>query len=127
MSQLFSMLLWNTCLAGGLALIVYFAQRSRWLKCHPSLWHLLWLLVLVKLVVPPVFTVPVVLQPTSQSIRPSEETSTPTTLAGEIDSSWPELNRRESANRVVVIHGSRGSCVRLLHSHADRSWSRSRP
>jgi beta-lactamase regulating signal transducer with metallopeptidase domain len=72
MSPLFTMLLWNTSLAGGLALVVYLAQRFQWPKCHPSLWYVLWLLVLLKLIVPPVFTFPVALQTSSQAIEPND-------------------------------------------------------
>ena len=59
MSPLISTLLWNTILAGGLATVVYLLQRFEWLKSRPGLLHCLWLLVLLKLVFPPIYTIPV--------------------------------------------------------------------
>ena len=59
MSQILSVLLWNACLAAGLAVVVFLAQRIWRLRFHPNLWHALWLLVLLKLATPPIFSVPV--------------------------------------------------------------------
>ena len=59
MSQIINVLLWNACLAGGLAVVVFLAQRIRYLRNQPHVCHALWLLVLVKLVTPPLFAVPV--------------------------------------------------------------------
>jgi polyhydroxyalkanoate synthesis regulator phasin len=59
MSQIINVLLWNACLAGGLAVVVFVAQRIRHLRNQPHVCHALWLLVLVKLVTPPLFAVPV--------------------------------------------------------------------
>lgn len=69
MSPLVTTLLWNTLLAGGLALAVYGAQRLRWLKWQPGVWYSLWLLVLLKLVTPPVFMIPVTVQPDVQNFQ----------------------------------------------------------
>ena len=48
MLPILHVLLWNAGLAAVLALLIFAVQRSGRLKCHPSLWHALWLLVLVK-------------------------------------------------------------------------------
>jgi beta-lactamase regulating signal transducer with metallopeptidase domain len=56
----------NLCVSGALAAIAYGVQRH---GRHPLLAHLLWLLVLVKLVTPPVFTMPLI--PVATSV-PSE-------------------------------------------------------
>lgn len=58
MSQFISLIFWNTALAGLLGGIVFLAQRHAWLKSRPGLAHFLWLMVLLKLVVPPVYSVP---------------------------------------------------------------------
>ena len=59
MLQIFHVLLWNACLAAGLAITIFLTQRTRYLRCQPTLWHGLWLLVLLKLVTPPIFAIPV--------------------------------------------------------------------
>jgi hypothetical protein len=59
MSHLISGLLWNTCLAGSLAIVIFLAQQTRYLRIRPHVCHALWLLVLVKLIGPTLFAVPV--------------------------------------------------------------------
>ena len=59
MSHIISGLLWNTCLAGGLAIVLFLAQQTRYLRIRPHVCHALWLLVLVKLISPTFITIPV--------------------------------------------------------------------
>ena len=59
MSHIISGLLWNTCLAGGLAIVVFLAQQTKYLRIRPQVCHELWLLVLVKLISPTFFAIPV--------------------------------------------------------------------
>ena len=59
MSHIISGLLGNTCLAGGLAILLFLAQQTRYLRIRPHVCHALWLLVLVKLISPTFFAVPV--------------------------------------------------------------------
>jgi beta-lactamase regulating signal transducer with metallopeptidase domain len=59
MSDIISGLLWNTCFAGGLAIVLFLAQQTRYLRIRPHVCHALWLLVLVKLISPTFFAVPV--------------------------------------------------------------------
>ncbi len=80
MSPLFAVLLWNTLLAGGLASLIFVAQRLRWLRCHPRLWHSLWLLVLLKLVIPPAYSIPVGLRPPAQDHQQINESNLPLLL-----------------------------------------------
>ncbi len=83
MSQLLDTLLWNACLAACLAVVVFAAQRIRRLRCQPSLWHALWLLVLIKLVTPPIIAVPVFWRTTSTAQQqPDHAASTPLALSG---------------------------------------------
>ena len=55
-----SLLGWNVVIAGILALIVAALGMMPWVKRRPALRHALWLLVLVKLVTPPLIPVPVI-------------------------------------------------------------------
>jgi hypothetical protein len=59
MSHVISGLLSNTCLAGGLAIVVFLAQQSQYLRFRPQVCHAAWLLVLVKLISPTFFAIPV--------------------------------------------------------------------
>jgi|GEM_PF-5516822 len=59
MSDIISGLLWNTCFTGGLAIVLFLAQQTRYLRIRPHVCHALWLLVLVKLITPTFFAVPV--------------------------------------------------------------------
>ena len=59
MSDIISGLLWNTCFAGGLAIVLFLAQQTRYLRIRPHVCHALWLLVLVKLITPTLLAVPV--------------------------------------------------------------------
>jgi len=59
MFHIISALLWNTCFAGGVAILLFLAQRTRYLRSRPHVCHALWLLVLVKLISPTFFAVPV--------------------------------------------------------------------
>ena len=59
MSQFVYLVFWNTALAGLLGVIVFLVQRHNCLKSRPGLAHFLWFLVLLKLVVPPVFSIPI--------------------------------------------------------------------
>ena len=59
MSHIISGLLWNTVLASGLAIVIFLAQQTRYLRLRPHVCHALWLLVLVKLISPTFVTVPV--------------------------------------------------------------------
>jgi len=59
MLQILHVMFWNACLAAGLAVAIFLTQRIRYLRCQPNLWHALWLLVLLKLVTPPIFAIPV--------------------------------------------------------------------
>jgi len=60
MTDFAMVILWNSALAGGLACVVFLFQRHRWLKTKPGLAYWLWLMVLVKLVTPPLVFVPLV-------------------------------------------------------------------
>lgn len=59
MSQFVSLIFWNTAFAGLLGIFVFLAQRYGWLKSRPGLCHFLWLIVLVKLAAPPIFSLPI--------------------------------------------------------------------
>ena len=59
MNHVISGLLWNACLAGGLAIVIFTAQQSKYLRSRPQVCHALWLLVLVKLISPTFVAVPV--------------------------------------------------------------------
>lgn len=59
MSTLGTMLLWNVALATLLALFVSLLSRLAMFKRRPALAHTLWLLVLAKLVTPPLIPLPV--------------------------------------------------------------------
>ncbi len=121
MSSLIDMLLWNTCLAGALALVVHLAQRLRWLKCHPDLWHLLWLLVLVKLILPPIFWVPVTLQSNTPIVQHGEETDPQSTLHSETEASWMSLTAEDSTTtvwsftQIAVAVSVCGTVILLVH------------
>jgi len=70
----------NLCLSVALALVAWAVQRS---GRRPLLAHLLWVLVLVKLVTPPVLTVPVIPVPGLTASRP-EAPALPLVPAGEL-------------------------------------------
>src|SRR5262245_61076457 len=59
MSTIAFTLLWNVVLATMLALLVWPLSRSKRVRRRPGLLHALWLLVLAKLVTPPVIPLPV--------------------------------------------------------------------
>src|SRR4051794_11540264 len=59
-ATMFEAVLGNLALAAALAVLAFAA--GRWLK-RPAVAHVLWLLVLVKLVTPPLFTVPLRILP----------------------------------------------------------------
>ncbi|MCG8651695.1 MAG: hypothetical protein MI861_17780, partial [Pirellulales bacterium] len=59
MLTLVSTVIWNSVLALGLGSIVFLLQRHRRLKCRPGLFHFFWLVVLVRLVIPPIYSVPI--------------------------------------------------------------------
>jgi len=67
MLPILHVLFFNACLAAGMAVVVFAAQRVRRLRAHPRLWHAMWLLVLLKLVTPPVLSVPVFSVPAAVS------------------------------------------------------------
>ncbi len=58
MTHLLLVVGWNTCLAALVAVVVWFACRTAALRRRPALCHALWLLVLVKLVTPPLVPLP---------------------------------------------------------------------
>ena len=62
---MFSALLWNLLLTAALAVVLTAVCRLRWMKRRPAVRHTLWLLLLAKLVTPPLIPVPVL--PTSES------------------------------------------------------------
>ena len=59
MNHVVSGLLSNVCLSGGLAIAIFTAQQTKYLRSRPQFCHALWLLVLVKLISPAILTVPV--------------------------------------------------------------------
>src|SRR5262245_56821050 len=65
MSTIAFTLLWNVGLATMLALLVWLLSRSKLLRHRPGLTHALWLLVLAKLVTPPVIPLPVLPGPST--------------------------------------------------------------
>src|SRR5688500_6679556 len=62
MTPLASTLLWNVSLAAVLAATVGLAGRTAVLRRRPGLTHALWLLVLAKLVTPPLISLPIIPQ-----------------------------------------------------------------
>jgi len=76
---------WNTCLAAGLATVVFLAQRIPYLRRQPNLWHALWLLVLVKLVTPPIFAIPVSLGSSGSEPFQDDHLAAPVSLDGQAD------------------------------------------
>ena len=60
MSVVFSTLLVNTTVAAGFGALVFLVQRWRRPKCHPAVWYALWLLVIAKLITPPVLGLPII-------------------------------------------------------------------
>ncbi len=62
---MFGALVWNLLLTSALAILLVAAGRVRFLSRRPALRHALWLLLLVKLVTPPLISVPL-LSPTER-------------------------------------------------------------
>lgn len=60
MQMLLTTIAWNTAVAGALGGLVWTLQRTSWLKRRPGITHVLWFLVTLKLVSPPIFNIPVV-------------------------------------------------------------------
>lgn len=125
MSPLFSTLLWNTILAAGLATTVYLLQRFSWLQSRPGLLHCAWLLVLLKLIVPPIFAVPIALETTHQGTLGDE--AIPTDLMMDPGDILPVLAADEasvaswSLTRGLLVLAIVGSVLLLLSS-----WYRTR-
>lgn len=59
MSGLFNLLIWNVALATGLGIVIALASCLRPLQCRPALRQWLWLMVLVKLLTPPLIPLPI--------------------------------------------------------------------
>jgi beta-lactamase regulating signal transducer with metallopeptidase domain/polyhydroxyalkanoate synthesis regulator phasin len=97
MSQVLSVIMWNSCLATGLAGVVFLAQRMRLLRNQPLLRHALWLLVLVKLITPPLVAVPISVG-SAEWLQTSDEGTTfnPTaTSGGALPATFPEVAQSE--------------------------------
>ena len=56
MVQFADVILWNACLAGILSVSVFAAQQFQFVRNRPHVCHALWLLVLFKLLTPPLFS-----------------------------------------------------------------------
>ena len=69
-------LLWNLLLTAGLAIVLSMLCRLPWLGRRPALRHWLWLLLLAKLVTPPLIAVPL-LPATRDSVRKAAIASAP--------------------------------------------------
>ena len=96
----------NLCLSVALALVAWVVQRG---GRHPLLAHLLWVLVLVKLVTPPVLTLPLIAVPTPS--MPAQEAPAPSDGA---ISAWI------SADRMDLDPGATGG--EELRPVAASSW-----
>jgi beta-lactamase regulating signal transducer with metallopeptidase domain len=63
MQAIESLVLWNATIVVGLALAIWLINRLRWLRERPGLRQGLWLLVLLKMIAPPLVGVPVLPSP----------------------------------------------------------------
>ena len=59
MTDFYTLIAWNAILATALASVVWVLSRMKAIECRPGLRHTLWMLVLLKLITPPVIPVPV--------------------------------------------------------------------
>jgi beta-lactamase regulating signal transducer with metallopeptidase domain/thiol-disulfide isomerase/thioredoxin len=66
---------WNLLIAALLSVVVWLLCRIRAMRCRPALCHALWLLVLVKLVTPPLLPVPVLPATATTQTRQIEQVS----------------------------------------------------
>ncbi len=62
MSAFIHLLLWNTCWAAALAVVVWVVGYSALLRHRPAVLHLLWFGVLLRLAVPSVVPIPILPQ-----------------------------------------------------------------
>lgn len=86
MSHIISGLLWNAVLAGGLAIVIFLAQQTRYLRLRPHVCHALWLLVLVKLISPTVIAVPVSIGLARSAQDQNEQLAVPAPAIGNLNS-----------------------------------------
>jgi beta-lactamase regulating signal transducer with metallopeptidase domain/thiol-disulfide isomerase/thioredoxin len=83
MSSASTLLGWNLLLVVLLCAIVWLVSRFRWLRERPALCHVLWLLVLIKLVTPPL--IPLRVLPAARAELRSESGSESQSLARQAD------------------------------------------
>ena len=98
------MLLWNLLLTAGLAILLALLCRSPWLQRRPAFVHWLWLLLLVKLITPPLISVP--LLPATNGHREAVAVATlPNRPARRVEATldeftampdWPEVSTKHS-------------------------------
>ena len=102
MPQLLSIILWNSALAAICALILLLLQRIRLIKNQPHVCHALWLLVLVRLLTPPLLTIPVDFGP-SEWLRSTGDSATPISAAtADVDVSPPAVYEESHSGSSVA-------------------------
>lgn len=110
MSALAAGLLWNVILVAALAIVVALVVQLKVVRCRPALQHALWLLVLAKLVTPPLFSLPI-LATTAVDAR-SEPPADP---SGAIAARLPEdhtITRTEVSGGATSRTGREATIVR---------------
>ncbi len=95
-----SLLFWNLAMSTGMALMIAALSPFRPLDRHPALRHGLWLLVLVKLITPPVVPLPVLHDVESRLVR--QPVSSGATGVAENESLGPVDRRPEKEARAEV-------------------------
>lgn len=98
-----SLLIWNVTLATILAVVVWIAGTKKYLRARPALKHWLWLIVLCKLVTPPLLPLPVLSRSNQiASVHPLQDVEE-TDLA-ELDASatYRSSGLQNSSPRIVI-------------------------
>ncbi len=94
-------LLWNVLLTAGLAILLALLCRVPWMQRRPALVHWLWLLVLVKLVTPPLIPVP---------LLPARGNQNVTVAVAPLPGTWTEREQTRPYDP-VALSSSPGSPV----------------
>ena len=130
MQLLAEILLSNLVIAGGLAIIAFGLRKAGGV---PHLVHALWLLVLVKLVTPPLVSLPILpeIEATDNDSvvpafipMPSDEIDAGPTVVSEIRTAAPPLGKKDAqpASSFPNAHSARSSTPRSNDLHEPALW-----
>lgn len=120
MSTFLFAILWNAGVASGLALVVALASRMKFFRLRPVIVHTLWLLVLAKLVVPPLVEVPLLdAGAEGEAVAHAPRKSG----GGTIGEPWPLPSERHVLEASAATSASLGVAVRRANASASVPWA----